>query len=123
MKMLRPHFFWGPTLRLWPAVRAMPNVAAVPVQSPSPLTAQRNDRGNRTRQIIFDAAAALFADKGFKATGVRDIAAAAGVNHRPAASYSPFRYLRPPSQLPPSQLPPSQLPPSSSQQALEAFFK
>ncbi|QLC23217.1 TetR/AcrR family transcriptional regulator [Parasphingopyxis sp. CP4] len=58
----------------------MPNVWAVPVQSPSPQSAQRIDRGNRTRQTILDAAATLFADKGFKATGVRDIAAAAGVN-------------------------------------------
>lgn len=37
-------------------------------------------RGERTRRKIFDVAARLFADKGFKATGVRDIAAAAGVN-------------------------------------------
>ncbi len=58
----------------------MPSVKAVPAQNPSPHSAQRSDRGNRTRQIILDAAATLFADKGFKATGVRDIAAAAGVN-------------------------------------------
>lgn len=38
------------------------------------------DRSSRTRRSIFDAAAKLFADKGFKATGVRDIAAAASVN-------------------------------------------
>ena len=42
--------------------------------------AAANGRGARTRRAIFEAAAKLFADKGFKATGVRDIAAKAGVN-------------------------------------------
>lgn len=40
----------------------------------------RQPRGDLTRQAIFDEAAKLFASKGFKATGVREIAAAAGVN-------------------------------------------
>ncbi|MGP1353761.1 MAG: TetR family transcriptional regulator [Parasphingopyxis sp.] len=49
-------------------------------EAPSTGTAPIADRATRTRRAIMDAAAKLFADKGFKATGVRDIAAAAGVN-------------------------------------------
>lgn len=55
----------------------MRGVASISTPSDTP---PANDRGARTRRTIFDAAAQLFADKGFKATGVRDIAARAGVN-------------------------------------------
>lgn len=40
----------------------------------------RQTRSEITRRAILDAAASLFASKGFAATGVRDIAAEAGVN-------------------------------------------
>jgi TetR/AcrR family transcriptional regulator len=42
--------------------------------------APQQERSAKTRRAILDAAARLFASKGFKATGVRDIAAEAGVN-------------------------------------------
>jgi TetR/AcrR family transcriptional regulator, regulator of cefoperazone and chloramphenicol sensitivity len=48
--------------------------------NPQPERASQQGRTARTRQLIFDAAARLFASKGFKATGVRDIADEAGVN-------------------------------------------
>ena len=49
----------------------------------------RNADGQRTRQAILDAALALFADKGYFGTSLRDVAAAVGVRESALYNYFP----------------------------------
>lgn len=48
---------------------------------PSKARTPKQDRSVQTRQRILDEALRLFAANGFEAVGIRDVAAAAGVNH------------------------------------------
>ena len=51
-----------------------------PAGFPAPINMQREEKSERSRRLVLDAALHLFAHQGFRATSVRDIAERAGVS-------------------------------------------
>jgi AcrR family transcriptional regulator len=61
------------------------------IASPSPKPGWREQKKARTRQLLQEQALRLFLEKGFEATTVEEIAAAAGVSHMTFFRYFPIK--------------------------------